>query len=308
MQYRDFGNTGLKVSALSLGGGPLGGFYGPVDEAEGVRCVHTALDLGINFIDTAPFYGITRSESRLGEALKGVPRDRYYLSTKVGRYDHRQFDFSAARVTASVDESLKRLQIDYADVIVCHDIEFTNMQQIVDETLPALRKVRDAGKFRFLAVSGLPLKIYRYILDRTDLDVILSYCHCALNDTTLLGLVPYLNTKGVGIINASPLSMGLLANAPMDWHPAPEVLKQTATKAAEHCKKRGTSLERLAIQFAGSVDAVNTHLVGAAQTALIERNVQWFSEKPDPQLLAEVREIFKPVQDMTWQSGLAENN
>src|SRR6185437_1235787 len=127
MEYRILGKTGLRISALSLGGSPLGGVFGPVDEAEGIRAVHTALDLGVNYIDTSPFYGLTRAETVLGKALRGVPRDRFLIATKIGRYGQEEFDFSAARTAASVDESLGRLGVDVIDVIQCHDMEFSSL-------------------------------------------------------------------------------------------------------------------------------------------------------------------------------------
>ena len=106
MDYRSLGRTGLEVSALSLGASPLGSVFRDVDEAEAIRTVHVAIDLGINLIDVSPYYGLTKSETVLGKALKGIPRDKYYLMTKVGRYGAAEFDFSAGRVVASVDESL----------------------------------------------------------------------------------------------------------------------------------------------------------------------------------------------------------
>src|ERR1041385_1323003 len=133
MKYRPCGPTGLQVSVLSYGASPLGSVFRPVDEAEGIRTVHTALDLGINFIDVSPYYGLTRAEEVLGRALATVPRDRYLLATKGGRYGESEFDFSAARVTASVEESLRRLGVEYVDLIQCHDIEFGDLDQVVNE-------------------------------------------------------------------------------------------------------------------------------------------------------------------------------
>ncbi len=83
MEYRTLGKTGLKVSALSFGASSVGGVFKPVDESVAIRTVHTALESGINFIDVSPFYGYTKAEEVLGKALKGVPRDRYFLATKV---------------------------------------------------------------------------------------------------------------------------------------------------------------------------------------------------------------------------------
>jgi L-galactose dehydrogenase len=145
MEYRDFGKTGLRVSALAYGAAALGGVYGEFDHSTYLSVVHTALDCGINFIDVSPYYGETRAETVLGKALQEIARDRYYLCTKVGRYGSDNFDFSAERVTASVDESLKRLNVDYVDVILCHDVEFVSLDQIVNETLPALRQVQARG-------------------------------------------------------------------------------------------------------------------------------------------------------------------
>src|SRR5947208_14788572 len=141
MQYRPLGQTGLKVSWLSFGASSLGQEFRPVDVNEALRSVRVALDLGMNFIDTSPYYGRGLSECLLGVALRDVPRSRYHLGTKLGRYDVAHFDFSARRVVESIDVSLHRLGVDYLDVILCHDIEFVDMAQIIDETLPALRKV-----------------------------------------------------------------------------------------------------------------------------------------------------------------------
>ncbi|KAB1213251.1 L-galactose dehydrogenase [Morella rubra] len=179
--------------------------------------VREAFRLGINFFDTSPYYGETLSEKVLGKALKalGAPRQDYIVSTKCGRYIEG-FDFSAERVTRSIDESLARLQLDYVDILLCHDIEFGSLDQVVNETMPALQKLKEAGKIRFIGVTGLPLEVFMYVLDRVPpgtVDVILSYCHYSINDSTLEDLLPYLKSKGVGIITASPLAMGLLTES-----------------------------------------------------------------------------------------------
>ncbi len=135
MEYRTLGKTGLDVSILSFGASSLGSVFRPINEEDGIRAVHVALDRGVNFIDCSPFYGLTRAETVLGKALKDV------LATKVGRSGENVFDFSAERVMRSVDESLARMGIDYIDVIQCHDIEYGSLDQVVEETLPALRPV-----------------------------------------------------------------------------------------------------------------------------------------------------------------------
>ena len=308
MIYRTLGQTGLTVSALSYGASPLGSVFRDIDEAEGIRTVHLALDLGINFIDCSPYYGVTRAETVLGRALETIPREQYLLATKVGRYDGAKFDFSAERVTRSVDESLRRLRVDHIDLIQCHDIEFGSLDQVVEETLPALARVREQGKARFIGITGLPLNIFRQVLDRAPVDTILSYCHYSLNDTTLAGLVPYLKEKGVGVITASPLAMGLLTpTGPPDWHPAPEELKTACRRAAELCASRGADISRLALQFAVANEELDTVLVGTANPENLRKNVAWIEEPLDQELLAEVREILALVDGLAWPEGRPEN-
>jgi L-galactose dehydrogenase len=309
MKYRTLGKTGLRVTALSYGASALGGAFGPIDEAEGIRCVRATLDLGVNYIDVSPYYGLTKAETVLGRALRGISRDKYYLATKVGRYGESEFDFSAARVTRSVDESLRRLQVDYVDLIQCHDIEFVDLNQIVEETLPALEKVRAQGKARFVGITGLPLRIYRAVMERAPVDTVLSYCHYCLNDTSFADLIPWLRKQGVGIINAAPLAMGLLTqNSPPSWHPASAELKVACARAAAHCRANGSDLAKLAIQFAVANAEIDTTVVGTAKPDEMRRNIRWTEESLDKKLLAEVLEILKPVHNQTWPSGRGENN
>lgn len=309
MKYRELGKTGLRVSELSYGAAELGGIYGEYAEENGIRAVHTAIELGMNLIDVAPYYGRTRAETVLGKALKGIPRERYYLSTKVGRYDLNEFDFSAERVKASVDESLERLGLDSIDLIICHDIEFVDMEQIVRDTLPALEQVRAEGKVRFIGVSGLPLKIYKYVLDRTPLDFILSYCHYGVLDNALEDLIPYLQAKEVGIINASSTSMGLITpHGPPPWHPASPEIKAVCAQAVAYCHAEGINPVQLTLQYALANPAIATTVVGSADPREIEKDVAWVDEPVDSIALGAVERILGPVHNQTWASGLPENN
>src|SRR3954469_4792357 len=213
MHYRALGRTGLSVPVLSFGASSLGGVFHTTDDSEAIRTVHVALELGMNFIDVSPYYGATKAETVLGKALRGISRDHYILATKVGQYGQGEFDFSAARVTRSLDESCARLGVDYVDLLQCHDIEFADLNQIVEETLPALVKLREAGRIGHIGITGLPLKVFPAVVDRVGsgvVETILSFCRYELNDTALAGLIPYCKDKGIGIINASPTGMGLL--------------------------------------------------------------------------------------------------
>jgi L-galactose dehydrogenase len=310
MKTRPLGKTGLTLPIISFGASSLGQEFRKVDLNEAIRSVQVALDAGMNFIDTSPFYGRGMSEVLLGIALRGIPRDRYLLGSKLGRYDAAHFDFSARRVVESVDVSLHRMGVDYLDICLCHDIEFVPMQQIVDETLPALRRVQKEGKVRFVGVSGYPMKLFRFVLDQAELDVILSYNQYTLQNTRFADeLVPYLKAKNVGIMNAGPFSARLLTNAPLpQWLKEPENVKAAARKAAEHCKKKGVDIAKLALQFSIANPDITTTVAGSANPANIQKWAEWAAEPLDQQLLSEVLEIFKPVKNIGHLEGLRENN
>ncbi len=309
MQFRPLGRTGLQLSWLSFGASSLGQEFRPVDINEAMRSVRVALDLGMNFIDTSPFYGRGLSECLLGPALRDVPRDRYFLGTKLGRYSGTHFDFSARRVIESVDVSLERMGTDHLDIILCHDIEFVDMRQIIDETLPTLQKIREQGKVRFIGISGYPMNIFRYVLDRTDLDVILSYNHYTLQNTMLADLVPYLKGKGVGIMNAAPFSARLLTNGELPrWHKATPEVRAIARKAAEHCAAQGIDIAQLAVQYSVVHPDLATCIVGSANPDNVRKWVQWADQPIDQKLLDEVLEILKPIHNWFYIEGRPENN
>jgi L-galactose dehydrogenase len=304
MQYRKLGKTGLDVSILSFGASSLGSVFRDIQEDEGLRTVHTAVDMGINLIDISPYYGLTKAETVLGKALKEIPRDKYLLSTKAGRYGLDDFDFSAKRIESSLEESLARLNTDYVDILLLHDVEFGSFQQVIGEGIPALHKLKKQGKIRYFGVSGLPIKVFEKTLAVTDVDVILSYCHYSLNDSALLDLLPLLEAKQVGLMNASPLSMGLLNGRDIAaWHPATEEIKNACLKAAAHCASKGAELAKLALQYSVQNDKIPTTLVSTASTLNIKKNIEWTDEPIDELLLQEVLEILKPVHNSTWTSG-----
>lgn len=309
MKYRPLGNTGLSLPWLSFGASSLGQEFRTVDFGEAIRAVRVALDLGLNFIDTSPFYGRGLSECLLGTALRGVPRDQFLLGTKLGRYSASHFDFSARRVAESVDVSLLRMGVEHLDIVLCHDIEFVEMSQIVHETLPALRKIQEQGKARFIGISGYPMKIFRYVLDVADLDVILSYNHYTLQNTMLADEVPYLKSKGVGIMNAAPFSARLLTNAILPpWHKATEEVRAICRRAAEHCSLRGVDIAQLALQFSLANEDMATCIVGTANPENVQKWAIWADLPIDQKLLAEVQEILRPIHNWFYIEGRPENN
>lgn len=310
MQTRPLGKTNLQVPVLGFGASSIGQEFRQVNVEEALKSVRVALDCGLNFIDTSPFYGRGMSEVLLGLALRDVPRAAYTLCTKLGRYDLAHFDFSARRVAESVDVSLHRLGTDHLDIVLCHDIEFVPMQQIVEETIPALRKIQRQGKVRFFGFSGYPQKIFRFICDQTEVDCVLSYNQYTLQNTRFADeTIPYLKAKGIGVMNAGPFSARLLTNAALPkWLKEPEEVKAAARKAAEFCAKRGSDIAKLALQFSTGNPDIATTIAGSANPQNIRQWAKWVAEPLDAQLLTEVLEIFLPVKNLGHSEGLPENN
>jgi L-galactose dehydrogenase len=309
MEYRELGNTGLKLPALSFGASSLGQEFRQIDLGESLQAVHAAIDCGMNFIDTSPYYGRGMSEVMLGIALRDIPRDSYLLGTKLGRYDGAHFDFSAKRVVESVDISLHRMGVEHLDIILCHDVEFVEMSQVVEETIPALRKIQEQGKVRFIGVSGYPMKMFKYVLDHTDLDVVLSYNHYTLQNSMFGDMVPYLKEKGVGIMNAAPFSARLLTNAPLPpWHKATDEVRAVAKQAADHCQSKGIDIAQLALQYSLANQDMTTCVTGSANPNRVRQWADWAELPIDEELLGEVQEILKPIHNWFYQEGRPENN
>jgi aryl-alcohol dehydrogenase-like predicted oxidoreductase len=277
MEKRQLGATGLELPVLSFGASSLGAEFRSVQIDEIFESVRVALELGLNFMDTSPFYGRGMSEVLLGIALRDVPRDQYTLCSKLGRYDVGHFDFSAKRVVESVDVSLHRLGTDHLDIMLCHDIEFVPLQQIVEETLPALRRIQQSGKVRFVGISGYPMKIFDVVSSQAELDCILSYNQYTLQNTTLADdLIPKLKAKNIGIMNGGPFSARLLTNATLPvWFRDPKNVQAAAKEAALYCQKQGVDIAQLALQFSCANTDITTTIARSANPNNIRKWVQW---------------------------------
>ncbi|HJP73756.1 MAG TPA: aldo/keto reductase [Pseudonocardiaceae bacterium] len=308
MRQRPLGRTGLTVSELAFGTSPLGYATDPAAQRQGTAAVHTALELGITFFDVSPYYGATRAERVLGTALRGVDRSSYVLATKVGRYGQNDFDFSARRAERSVHESLDRLGTDHLDLVQCHDIEFGDLDQVADETVPALRALQASGLVGAVGVTGYPLPALTYVAERVPVDTVLSYGQYTLQDRRLAGYRGRFADLGAAVINAAPFAMGALTEAgPPPWHPASgEVLRRCA-EAAALCRARGADIERIALQFSAATGGFVTTVVGAANPMEVRRNVASLDDPVDRELLAEVEECLAPVRDVGWRNGRREN-
>lgn len=309
MESRTLGKTGIRLSELGFGAAGLGNDYGTLDPAEGQRAVDKAIDSGITYFDTAPYYGRTLSEERLGIALQGK-RNKVVLSTKLGRYDKAAFDFSAARVRSSIDESLARLRTDHVDLLIAHDVEFGDREQVINETLPEMRRVQEAGKTRFIGVSGLPLKILADVAERGRVDFVLSYCRYTLLNRDLdRWLTPTIQKFDLGLINAAPVHMGILTKqGPQAWHPAQEEIKAAGRKIVALCEERGVPPELVAVRFSMNHPVVASTLVGMPRQIEVEENLKALDFKIDPKLMQQIDDIYASLKESIWPSGRPEND
>ncbi len=308
MRYKQLGKTGVAVSILGFGASPLGDVFGPTDPLEAEAAVREAIDEGINFFDVSPYYGGTLAEERLGKALAGK-RDQVFLATKCGRYDSASFDFGARRMEESIDESLIRLRTDHVDLLQAHDVEFGDIRQIVQETIPALRKIQQAGKARFIGITGYPLRMLAAIARETEVDTILSYCryNLMIDDMDIL-LTPLARERGIGLINASPFHMGILTEegAP-EWHPAPREVKDAGRRVVELCRQHGADPAVVALRFCLDHPYAGSTLAGMATVKHVTDNLRALETELDPALLKEIQQIVRPLKDAVWASGRPEN-
>ena len=309
MQKRPLHGTGLELSVLGFGASSIGAEFRPIDVGEALRCVNIALERGMNYIDTAAYYGRGMSEVMLGRVLPQIPRDSYILSSKLGRYAPQHFDFSAKRVAESVDISLERMQIDHIDIMFCHDIEFVDLDQVVNETIPALREQVEKGKVRFIGVSGYHMKIFTEMLSRSDLDVVLTYNHYTLQNDMALSLIEPCREQNVGLINAAPFSARLLTNLELPvWHKATDGVREIAAKAAAHVRDRGSDIAKLALQYSVANEDFSSCVTGSANPDRVNQWCDWLEEPMDEELVSEVKEILKPIHNWVYVEGRPENN
>jgi len=310
MKYNELGKTGMSVSELSFGASSLGGVFHSIKENEAIDAVFTAIDCGINFIDVSPYYGHYKAETVLGKALKDIPRDKYYLSTKVGRYGKdgvNTWDYSAARAKASVYESMDRLNIDHIDIINVHDIEFADLKQVAEETVPALAELKKEGVVSHVGITDLQPENLKWVIEHVEpgtLESVLNFCHYSLNDTLLTEYFDFFEANNIGIVNASPLSMGLLSSRGVpSWHPAPQPLVDACAKAAQYCTEKGYPIEKLAMQFAISNPRIATTLFSSANPANVRRNVEWVESPIDMDLVKEVQAIIGDQMGVRWNNS-----
>ena len=308
MRYKELGKTGLSVSIIGFGASPLGGVFGTVTPKQCTAAVQHAITSGINLFDVSPYYGLTLAEERLGTALRGR-RHEIVLATKCGRYGSEQFDFSAATVVREFESSLRRLRTDYIDLLQVHDIEFGSIQQVLHETLPAIRLLRKEGKVRFIGITGYWPGLLAHVARSTTVDTVLNYCHGNLFvDDITSQLAKPCQDLGIGLLNASPLHMGLLGGSAVPaWHPAPDPVRTAAARVVNLCRAQNISPVAVALKTCLDNEYVVSTLMGFSSVEQVDEALQALSIQIPGLLSKAITETIAPVHNQCWKSGLPEN-
>ena len=310
MEYTILGKTGLKVSRLSFGASALGGVFRNIEESDGIAAVHEALDEGIDYFDVAPAYGGTVAETVLGKALRGIPRERYVLSTKAGKYTepggygNDELNYSEERMRKGLEESMERLGVDYIDIVHLHDFEYqggSKTQMAFEEGFPALQKFKQEGLIGSVSAGIYPLDLWERVIEEAPVDCILTHNHYSLIDTRGTELLPKCKEKNIGVINASPFASSLLTGGKIaDWHPSTPEQHKLFEEAARWCSERGTHIAKLAFQFATQNKDFHTTMFSTARVSSVKRNLEWYEEPYEEELVEGVRKILEPVIDHQW--------
>ena len=292
--------TGVEISRLSLGTAAFGGLYRSVSETDCTDTLLTAINNGINFIDTAPHYGKGTSEVRIGKAIAGRDRSSFVISTKVGRLlvpsdaeideffmdadnsVERKFDFSAKGVRQSLESSLERLGIESVDILLIHDPD-AHADEAILEAYPELDRMRSEGIIKAIGVGMNQCAIPTRIMKETDIDVVLIAGRYSLLDQEAMEeLLPMALARNVDVIVAGVFNSGILANpvkgATFDYLPASDELLAKAVRIREVLDEHQVSLTSAALQFPLRHPAVKSVLVGCRSAAEVESNIEEFDK------------------------------
>ena len=307
LEKRAIGKAGLEVTRLGLGGAPLSGHrlgegdYGDTAHDEAGRIIRRAYELGINYFDTAPLYGVGRSEVRYGAALQEIDRASYVISTKVGRVlepleggmtaeespdnfaDHYFVDsWTRDDVLRSIEESLERLRTDHVEILLVHDPDTQpyGEEQAVNEAFPTLIELREQGVIKALGCGMNEWQMPAKFIRRFDIDaVLLAGRYTLLDHDAYDEFLPLCVERDVKIIIGGPYNSGILARdlsgyVTFNYERAPDHLVERARRLDAVCRRYDVDLKAAALQYVLAHPAVATVVPGAQSVSELEQNFE----------------------------------
>lgn len=284
MDKTKLGRTDLEITILGLGTAPLGNLYVDIPEEKALDTVRKAFDLGMHFVDTAPFYGFGLSEKRLGRIVAEIGRENLIISTKVGRLITPEgkpvFNFSRDGVLRSIEASLERLQIDYIDILLVHDPD-DHYQQAVDEAFPTLADLRSQKVIKAIGAGMNQWQMLADFARNADPDCfLLAGRYTLLEQTALDEFLPLCHRRNIGVFLGGVFNSGILAGAiqKYNYSDAPAEIVERVQKLEAVCLRHGVPLKVAALQFPLAHPAVSALLLGAQKPAEVEENVQAFNQ------------------------------
>lgn len=293
------GRTALHVAKLGLGAAPLGNVWNPMPESQAVETVQYALQHGVTFIDTAPYYGEGLSETRLGVALRGVPRDSYTLATKVGRVilpgGGTEFDWSRDGVLRSFESSLKRLQLDHVDILHLHDPDDGTYRQAAEEAYPTLAELRAQGVIKAVGagMNWIDLQL-RFAQDGQFDCFLLAGRYTLIEQGVLAGLESF-RQRGISVFGAGVYNSGILAGGAKSgaWYqygaPPPAVIAKVEALEAL-CARFDVPLKAAAVQFVRAHPAMTSLVIGAESAGHVAGTLEAYTHPIPPEFWSALRE------------------
>ena len=301
--------SGLQIPEFGIGTSPFGGLFASVSESAVADVISTSMELGLNYFDTAPHYGMGSAEVRLGRNINHLPRSSFVVSTKVGRLIvpsekaddpgwenstaavERIFDFSAAGIERSLLESLERLKMESVEMVFIHDPDGA-ADQAISEAYPVLERLRAEGIVKTIGIGITSNEIPTRFINETDIDVVLiALKYTLLDQSAGAELLPTALRKGVSVIAGGVFNSGILTNpkagATFNYEPAsPEVLAR-AQKIEKFFLDRGVSLAQAALQFPMQHPAISAILVGCRSADEVTTNVALYNKEIDSHIWSE---------------------
>ena len=301
--------SGLQIPEFGIGTSPFGGLFASVSESAVAEVISTSMELGLNYFDTAPHYGMGSAEVRLGRNINHLPRSSFVVSTKVGRLIvpsekaddpgwenstaavERIFDFSAAGIERSLLESLERLKMESVEMVFIHDPDGA-ADQAISEAYPVLERLRAEGIVKTIGIGITSNEIPTRFINETDIDVVLiALKYTLLDQSAATELLPTALKKGVSVIAGGVFNSGILTNpkagATFNYEPAsPEVLAR-AQKIEKFFLDRGVSLAQAALQFPMQHPAISAILVGCRSADEVTTNVALYNKEIDSHIWSE---------------------